>query len=64
MRFAPLPGQRHDTLGIAPLIASVAFDALLGDKGFEIDWLQAELGSCGAIAVIPANCKANIACTI
>jgi hypothetical protein len=53
-----LPGQRHDTPGIAPLLASIAFDVLLGDKGFESDWLQAELGICGAIAVIPANRKA------
>src|SRR3954467_11802456 len=38
VRFVLLPGQRHDTVGVAPLIEGIAFDALLGDKAFDVDW--------------------------
>ncbi len=62
-RFVLLPGQRHDTIGVAPLIRDVHFDALLGDKAFDVDWLRAELNQRGASAVIPpkANRKQQIA---
>jgi transposase len=43
IRFVLLPGQRHDTVGVAPLIRDVPFDALLADKAFDVDWLRAEL---------------------
>ena len=57
MRFVLLPGQRHDTIGVPPLIEGVAFGALLGDKAFDMDWLRADLDARGAAAVIPP--KAN-----
>ncbi|HJW79212.1 MAG TPA: IS5 family transposase [Beijerinckiaceae bacterium] len=62
VRFVLLPGQRHDTVGVRPLIAGVAFGALLGDKAFDVDWLRADLDTRGAVAVIPpkANRKAPI----
>ncbi len=62
IRFVLLPGQRHDTVGVAPLIRDVPFDALLGDKAFDVDWLRAELNQRGASAVIPpkANRKQQI----
>ena len=62
MRFVLLPGQRHDTVGVPPLIEGVAFGALLGDKAFDVDWLRADLDARGAVAVIPpkANRKAQI----
>ena len=56
-RFVLLPGQRHDTIGVPPLIEGVAFGALLGDRAFDVDWLRAELDTRGAVAVIPP--KAN-----
>ena len=64
MRFVLLPGQRHDTVGVPPLVEGVAFGALLGDKAFGVDWLRAELDARGAAAVIPprAGRKAFIAC--
>ena len=64
MRFVLLPGQRHDSVGVAPLISSIAFGALLGDKAFDVDWLRAELDARGAAAVIPpkADRKAAIPC--
>src|SRR5689334_13532986 len=52
VRFVLLPGQRHDSVGVAPLIEGVSFDALLGDKAFDADWLRAELNDRGAAAVI------------
>lgn len=44
VRFVLLPGQRHDSIGVAPLI---------GDKAFDNDWLRAEVNERGATAVIP-----------
>jgi transposase len=60
--FVLLPGQRHDTVGVPPLIEGIAFGALLGDKAFDADWLRAELDDRGAAAVIPpkANRKARL----
>ena len=55
--FGLLPGQRHDSVGVAPLIEGIAFEALLADKAFDNDWLRAELDKRGAAAVIPP--KAN-----
>ena len=52
-RFILLPGQRHDSIGVEPLIADVSFDALIGDKAFDSDPLRAELADRGALAVIP-----------
>lgn len=63
-RFVLLPGQRHDSLGVAPLITGIAFAALLADKAFDVDWLRAELDERGVQAVIPpkANRKQPLAC--
>ena len=52
-RFVLLPGQRHDSVGVEPLIAGVEFDALIADKAFDIDWIRADLNDRGATAVIP-----------
>jgi transposase len=64
VRFVLLPGQRHDTVGVPPLIEGIAFGALLGDKAFDVDWLRAELDARGAVAVIPpkAGRKTFIPC--
>ena len=63
VRFVLLPGQRHDMVGVEPLIRDVHFDALLADKAFDADWLRAELDQRGASAVIPprANRKHQFA---
>ena len=52
VRFVLLPGQRHDSVGVAPLIAGIEFDALLGDKAFDADWLIADLNERRAKVVI------------
>src|SRR3954452_12293988 len=53
VRFVLLPAQRHDTVGVRPLIAGVAFGALLGDKAFDVDWLRADLDTRGSVAGNP-----------
>ena len=52
VRFVLLPGQRHDTVGVAPLIEGVAFDALIADKAFDSNWIIKELNERGAGIVI------------
>jgi transposase len=52
VRFTLLPGQRYDTVGVPPLIEGIAFDALIGDKAFDSNWVIAELDERGAKAVI------------
>ncbi len=37
---------------MAPLIDGIAFDALLGDKAFDANWIIEELGQRGAKVVI------------
>jgi transposase len=54
-RFVLLPGQRHDSIGVEPLITGVGFDALIADKAFDQDALRATLNERGALAVIPAK---------
>jgi transposase len=63
-RFVLLPGQRHDSIGVEPLLDGVEIGALIGDKGFDNDWLRRELDERGALAVIPpkASRKRDIPC--
>ena len=52
MRFRLLPGQRYDTVGVAPLIEGIAFDAILADKAFDVNWIIEEMNERGAQIVI------------
>jgi len=63
-KFILMPGQRHDSVGVEPLIDGVEFDALLADKAFDTDSLRATLNERGTIAVIPpkSNRKDPIPC--
>jgi transposase len=64
VRFVLLPGQRHDSVGVAPLLTDLDFAALLADKAFDSDVFRAELADRGAVAVIPpkTNRAADIPC--
>jgi transposase len=55
IRFLLLPGQRHDSIGVEPLITGLDFEALLGDKAFDNNRLRADLNDRGALAVIPSK---------
>ena len=52
MRFVLLPGQRYDTIGVAPLIKGIEFGGLIADKAFDANWIIAELNERGAKVVI------------
>ncbi len=60
VRFVLLPGHRFDTVGVAPLIKGIDFDALLrssapselADKAFDSDAIVADLDERGAKVVI------------
>ena len=52
VRFVLLPGQRFDTVGVAPLIEGGEFGALIADKAFDANWIIAELDQRGAGVVI------------
>jgi transposase len=52
VRLVLLPGQRHDTVGVAPLIEDVAFEGFIADKAFDANWLIDELDERGAKIVI------------
>lgn len=43
VRFVLLPGQRHDTVGVAPLIGGLSFGGLIADKAFDADWIIDEM---------------------
>jgi transposase len=60
-RFVLLPGQRHDTVGVPPLIKDINFGTLMGDKAFDVDWLRTERDERGAQAVIPPKANRKIA---
>ncbi len=50
--FGLLPGQRHDTVGVAPLIDGIDFGGLIADKAFDVNWIVEELERRGAEIVI------------
>jgi len=52
VRFTLLPGQRYDTVGVAPLIQDIEFDTLIADKAFDSNWIIQEMNERGASIVI------------
>ncbi len=52
VRFQLLPGNRYDTLGVAPLIEGLSFEAMIADKAFDANWLIEEMNERGAQIVI------------
>lgn len=59
-RFVLLPGQRHDSIGVEPLITGLDFNALIADKAFDNNALRATLNERGALAVIPSKADRKI----
>ena len=53
VRFVLVPGQRHDSVAVAPLLGETEIAALIADKAFDNDGLRAELDARGTVAVIP-----------
>jgi hypothetical protein len=44
-----LPGERHDSIGVEPLITGLDFNFLIADKAFDNDALRAMLKRRGAL---------------
>lgn len=53
VRVVLLPGQRYDTVGVAPLIKDIEFEALIADKAFDVKWIIKALNERCAGIVIP-----------
>jgi transposase len=66
VRVVLLPGQRHDSVGIAPLLKDLDVAALLADKAFDTNAIRADLNERGAQAVIPpkSNRATDIPCDV
>ncbi len=52
-----LPGNRYDTIGVAPLIENIEFGAILADKAFDANWIIEEMNERGAKIVISQRPK-------
>ncbi len=52
VRFDLLPGQRFDTIGVAPLIKGIEFGGLIADKAFDSNWIIEDMNERGAQIVI------------
>ena len=52
VRFVLLPGQRYDTIGVAPLVEGIEFGTLIADKAFDANWIITALNERGAGIVI------------
>jgi transposase len=52
VRFTLLPGQRFDTVGVAPLIKDIDFGGLIADKAFDSNWIIEDMNERGAQIVI------------
>jgi len=52
-----MPGQRFDTVGVAPLIDGIAFGGLIADKAFDANWIIADLDERGAKVVISQHSR-------
>ena len=49
------PASATTASGVEPLITGLDFEALIGDKAFDNNWLRANLNERGAAAVIPSK---------
>ena len=57
--FVLLPGQRHDTVGVADLISDWEFEGFIADTAFDADWITAELEQRGSEIVIAQHPNRN-----
>ena len=57
VRFVLLPGQRFDTIGVAPLIKDIEFGGLIADKAFDSNWIIEEMNARGAQIVISQHSR-------
>ena len=63
VRFEPVPGQAHDLAGVPPLLDSLEFGGLIGDKAFDVDWLVEKLEARGSVAAVPSKSNWKVKCS-
>jgi hypothetical protein len=69
VRFKLLPGQRFDTVGVAPLIEGLEFGALIADTAFDsndispISMIAAPRSSSHNTPAAPFRCRSTPRCT-
>ena len=52
VRLSLMPGQRHDSVGVAPLIKGLEFQGFIADKAFDKNKIIADLTGRGAKIVV------------
>jgi transposase len=57
VRFCLLPGQRFDSVGVAPLIWDIDFGGLIADKAFDANWIIEDMNERGAQIVISQHSR-------
>jgi transposase len=60
VRFVLLPGQRFDTVGVAPLLNGVDFAALIADTAFDSNDIIADLNQRAAKIVISQHSRRTV----
>jgi len=60
VRFRLMPGNRFDSIGVAPLIEGIQFGALLADKAFDSNDIVADLNERGASCHFPTSAPFQI----
>ena len=60
VRFVLLPGQRFDTVGVAPLLDGVDFAALIADTAFDSNDIIADLNHRAAKIVISQHPRRTV----
>ena len=53
MRFLLTPGQAHEAPHAQALLAGYQAEVVLGDRGYDADYVRSTISSIGAMAVIP-----------
>ena len=57
VRFVLLPGNRFDTVGVAPLIKDIGFGGLIADKAYDSNAIIEDLNERGAKIVISQHSR-------
>ena len=64
VRFVLMPGQRFDTVGVAPLVKGIEFAGLIADKAFDSNKIIEDLNERGAKIVISQHPRRSQPLTI
>lgn len=60
LRWLLTPGHRNDITQAAALIEGIETTAVVADRGYDADWLLAQVEASGAAAVIPPRSNRRV----